>query len=128
MAESFVEEGVARVRTVVKRADRRIQKAQKQIESRRKSFEKELGSRSRRLQQRAQKELSRLVTRAQKLPLVKRLEGLADGASDRLEAGMESVLGALQIPSRGDIQRIDRKLNQLAKKLREIEKGQEAEA
>ena len=44
MAESFVEEGVARVRTVVKRADRRIQKAQKQIESRRKSFEKELGS------------------------------------------------------------------------------------
>jgi len=125
MAENIVELGVDRVRTAVRRADRRIQKAQKQIAGRRRSLEKDLAGRRKKLQQRAEKQVSRFVSRAQKLPLVKRLEDFADGASRQFESGMESVLGALQIASRGDVDRIDRKLGQISRKLKDLEKLQQ---
>lgn len=129
MAEqSFVETGVERVRFAVRSAERRIQRVRKQIDARRKSLEKELGSRRRKLEQRTQKEVARLVARAQHLPLVKRAAALREDASRQLDAGVETVLGVFQIASRGEVERLDRKLSQISRKLREIEKDQGARA
>ncbi len=126
--QSLVETGVERVRTAVTGANRRIQKLQKQLDARRKSVEKELTTRRRKLEQRAQKEVSRFVARAQKLPLVKRATAFGEGATRQIESSVETVLGALQIASRGDLERIDRKLNQISRKLRELEKETEEHA
>jgi len=121
--QSLVETGVESVRSVVHDANRRIQKLQKQIDVRRKSVEKELSTRRRRLEQRTQKAVDRVVARAQKLPLVKRAATLREQASRQIESGVETVLGVFQIASRGELERIDRKLSQISRKLRELEKG-----
>jgi len=121
--QSLVDTGVERVRTVVHDANRRIQRLQKQIDVRRKTVEKELSTRRRRLEQRTQKEVARLVARAQKLPLLKRASALREEASRQIESGVETVLGVFQIASRGELERIDRKLSQISRKLRELEKG-----
>ena len=121
--QSLVDTGVESVRSVVHVANRRIQKLQKQIDVRRKSVEKELSTRRRRLEQRTQKAVDRVVARAQKLPLVKRAATLREEASRQIEAGVETVLGVFQIASRGELERIDRKLSQISRKLRELEKG-----
>lgn len=123
--QSLVETGVESVRSVVHDANRRIQKLQKQIDVRRKSVEKELSTRRRRLEQRTQKAVDRVVARAQKLPLVKRAATLREQASRQIESGVETVLGVFQIASRGELERIDRKLSQISRKLRELEKGTE---
>ncbi len=120
--QSLVETGVERVRTVVNDANRRIQKLQKQIDARRKTVEKDLSARRRKLEQRTQKEVARLVARAEKLPLVKRAATLREDVSRELGSRVETVLGAFQIASRGDLERIDRKLSQISRKLRELEK------
>ncbi len=126
--QSLVETGVERVRSVVSLANRRIQKLQKQLDTRRKTVVKELSTRRRKLEQRTQKEVERLLTQAQRLPLVKRAAVLREDASRQLETGVETVLGAFQIASRGEVERLDRKLNQISRKLREMEKGQGASA
>lgn len=115
--QSLVETGIDRVRSAVNQATRRIQKLQKQVDTRR-----------RKLEQRAQKEVARLVGQAQKLPLVRRAAALRDDASRQIETGFETILGSLQIASRGEVERLDRKLGQLSRKLREIEKGAEETA
>jgi len=123
--QSLVDTGVESVRSVVHVANRRIQKLQKQIDVRRKSVEKELSTRRRRLEQRTQKAVDRVVARAQKLPLVKRAAAFREEASRQIESGVETVLGVFQIASRGELERIDRKLSQISRKLRELEKGNE---
>jgi len=125
--QTLVDTGVERVRSAVHTANRRIQKLQKQIDTSRKTVEKELSARRRKLEQRTQQEVARLLARAQHLPLVKRASALGGNVSRQLEVGVESVLGALQIASRGDVERIDRKLNQISRKLRELEQDQGAE-
>jgi pyridoxal biosynthesis lyase PdxS len=121
--QSLVGTGVERVRSAVSGASRRIQKLQKQLDARRKSVEKELSTRRRKLEQRTQKEVARLVTRAQRLPLVKRAASLGVDVSRQLETGVETVLGVFQIASRGEVERLDRKVSQISRKLRDLEKG-----
>jgi hypothetical protein len=126
--QTLVETGVERVRSAVSLANRRIQKLQKQLDTRRRTVVKELSTRRHKLEQRTQKQVERLLTQAQRLPLVKRAAVLREDASRQLEVGVETVLGAFQIASRGEVERLDRKLNQISRKLREMEKGQGANA
>jgi pyridoxal biosynthesis lyase PdxS len=121
--QSLVGTGVERVRSAISGASRRIQKLQKQLDARRKTVEKELSTRRRKLEQRTQKEVARLVTRAQRLPLVKRAASLGVDVSRQLETGVETVLGVFQIASRGEVERLDRKVSQISRKLRDLEKG-----
>ncbi len=126
--QTLVETGVEQVRSAVRLANRRLLKLQKEIDGRRKAVTKELQTRRRKLEQRTGKEVARLVSRAQQLPLVKRATVLRDSAGQQLEAGVETVLGAFQIASRSEVERLDRKLAQVSRKLRELEKGAGASA
>lgn len=126
--QGFVESGVEQVRSAVHTANRRVRKLQKELDARRKSVEKELSGRRRKLEHRAQKEVTRLVQQAQRLPLVKQAADLREDAARQLESGFETVLGVFQIASRGEVERMDRKIGQLSRKLRELEKGQETGA
>ena len=54
---------------------------------------------------------------------MKRAESIADDASRQLEQGVDRILATFQIASRSDLDRIDRKLGKINRKLREIEKA-----
>jgi hypothetical protein len=121
---SVVQERVDQIRQVVRRADREIKKIQKQVESRRRRLAKEVTTRRRVIEKRAQKEIGRIQKQIQSQPLVKRAEALRADATERVTARVSSLLGAFPLATRSEIERIDRKVSALSKKLREIEKSQ----
>ena len=103
--------GVDRFQAAFQTIDEEVQRLQKQFQSRRKTLEK-----------RTQKQLDRFFGDFRKNSLVKRADALRTDAAKRIENGVGSVLGIFQIASKSDVNRIDRRLSQLNRKLREIEK------
>ena len=103
--------GVDRFQAAFQSIDEEVQRLQKQFRSRRKTLEK-----------RTQKQLDRFFGELRKNSLVKRADALRADAAKRIENGVGSVLGIFQIASKSDLDRIERRLSQLNRKLREIEK------
>lgn len=125
MAEaSIVREGVDRFRDAVGSLEDEFQRAQKQMRARRKKLEKSLDSRRKEIEKRTRK----LRSDIEKSGPVKRIEALRRDAGKQLEQGVADVLGALQIASKHDVQRIDRKISQLNKKLKEMERAKQSSA
>jgi ElaB/YqjD/DUF883 family membrane-anchored ribosome-binding protein len=124
---NFVQEGVDRVREAVSSIESDFQRVQKRVEkqlsARRKAIEKQVKARRRNIEKRTQKQVRRLRSELQKNPYVKRAQGVVDDATKQWESGVDSVLGVLQVASRRDVSRIDRKLNQINRKLRDLEKA-----
>jgi hypothetical protein len=110
---AVVQERVEQLRGVVRRADRELRRMQKQVDARR-----------RRIEKRAQHELQRIQKQIQRQPIVKRAEALRADAGGRLERGVHALVGSLPIATRADVERIDRKVSALSRKIREIEKAQ----
>ena len=54
--------------------------------------------------------------------IYEQIEAWRKDAAKQYESGIEAFLSALQIASKSDVQRIDRKISQLNRKLREMEK------
>jgi chromosome segregation ATPase len=115
---NFLQDGIDRVQSAFQSLDKEYRRLQKQADRRRKLFEK-----------RAERQLKRFQTELRKSPLVKRAEGVrarvgeARGeARQALADRLESVLGAMQIATRTEIEKLDRKLALLNKKVRELEK------
>lgn len=121
---SVVQDGVDQIRQAVRRADRELKKIQKQVEARRRRLAKEVSTRRRTIEKRAQRELERLQKQIQSQPLVKRAEALRADAQTRLGRGVSTILESLPIATRSEIERIDRKVSALGRKLKEIEKAQ----
>jgi hypothetical protein len=116
---SLVETGVDRFRDAIGSLDDGFQKIQKRIVARRRAIERRISSERKNLEKRAQKQIQEL----RKTKFARRALTLREGASQKLEAGVGNLLGALQIASKGDVERIDRKLNTISRKLRELENG-----
>ncbi len=108
-----VQDSVDRAREVVRSLDKEFRKLQKRVDTQRRVLERE-----------ASKRLIRFVKDVRENPVIKRAEALQKDASRQVERGVENVLGAFQIASKSDLQRIDRKLNQINRKLKEIETSQ----
>jgi cell fate (sporulation/competence/biofilm development) regulator YmcA (YheA/YmcA/DUF963 family) len=111
---NIVQEGVDRVREAVSSIETDLDKVQKRAE-------KEIRSRRKRFEKTTEKQVKRLQTRFSKNPFVKRAQSAYDDAAKQFEKNVDSFLGAINIASSRDIRRVDRKLNQIAKKLRELE-------
>ena len=118
-ARDSIEHELGRIRkqfrTQGRSLEKRIEKGRKELESRRK-----------RLETRGRKQVKSLVADIRKNPVVKRAEALRKDAEKQLETGVESMLSMLQIASKGDVQKIDRKLKTLNKKLASLEKSEPA--
>jgi sensor histidine kinase YesM len=121
---SVVQDGVDQIRQAVRRADREFKKIQKQVEARRRRLAKEVTTRRRTIEKRAQRELERLQKQIQSQPLVKRADALRADAQERLGRSVSSLLDAFPLATRSDVERIDRKVTALGRKLKEIEKAQ----
>ena len=121
---TLIEDGVDQIRQAVRRADREFKKIQKQVDTRRRHIAKQVTTRRRTIEKRAQKELERLQKQFKSQPLVKRAEALRADAQQRIERGVSTILTSLPIATRGEVERIDRKVSALGRKLKEIEKAQ----
>jgi hypothetical protein len=106
-----------RVRSGRKDFEKNTQKFQKRVETRRKDWEKQ-----------TEKRVKRVQDELRKYSLFQQLEEIADDASKRLEEGMDSLLSGLQIATRSDIQKLDKKLNTISRKLKTLEKERTAPA
>jgi len=115
MAEqSFVEESYDRVQDTVRSWGDELEKMQKEFNKRRKRFEKD-----------AQKRVKRVRGEIRKSALVKRAEALQKDATKQIETGVDTVLDRLQIASRSDVKRLEKKVAKLSKQLRDFEKTSE---
>lgn len=79
----------------------------------------------RNLQKKVEKQTRVPLRQLRKNSLLKRTQDLGSDARKRIAGEVESVLGYLRIASKGDLQRIDRKLKQIDRKLREAENRRE---
>ena len=114
---SFFQDGVDRLREAVGSIEDEFERVQKDLRKRRRSLEKQVNTGRRDLERRAkrfQRDLSRNDT-------VKQVENLRKRAGQQLEQSIDGVLSLLQIASKSDVQRIDRKISQLNKRLRELD-------
>ncbi len=118
---SFVQEGVDRFNAAFERIDEERLRLQKQVQARRKSFEKQITSGRRDFEKRTRKQVKRLRTELRRYTVVKRAERLQADARRRIEERVDGFLGLLSIASRSDLERIDRKLDRISRKLKEIE-------
>ncbi len=115
--ESFVEESIDRVQSAMRSVEDEFEKIQRNIQDRRKNFEKQ-----------TRKQVKRLRSEFRKNPLVTRAEEIRADAVNQIESSVDSLLDWLPVASRADLRKIDRKLNQLTKKLKSLEKSQASEA
>jgi hypothetical protein len=130
---SIVQEGIDRFRDAFGNLEDELERVQKQIRTRRRKIEKQLDANRSAIEKRissGRRDLERRTRRireeVRKNRAFQRLEGIRKDATRRYEEGVESVLALLQIASKGDLQRIDRKISQLAKKLKEMEQQKKA--
>ena len=108
----FVAESIDRIQNAVESAQSELDKFQKDVEKRRKKFEK-----------RAQKEMKRLRKDFRASPPIKRAAEFQKDFATQIESGFDSVLGNLQIASRRDVAKIDKKLSKISRKLNALDKA-----
>jgi hypothetical protein len=115
MAQRTRSNGSSPFEAAVENIERELGKLQKQLRSGRKDLEK-----------RIQKSRKQLLSDVKKNPAFKRAQTLRKDAEKQLESGIENMLSAFQIASKRDVDRIDRRLKTINKKLTDIEKGASA--
>jgi len=125
---SILQDGVDRFREAFGSIEEEIERVQKDLRARRKKLEKRLDSGRKDIEKRLEtqrkgfeRRTRKLRARIEKNPAVKRINQARSEATKQWEQGVSDVLGALQIASKHDVQRIDRKISQLNKKLREMD-------
>ena len=79
----------------------------------------------RKFQKRVEKQTRKPLRQLRGNVLLKRTQNLGSEAREQIAGGVETVLGYLQIASKGDLQRIERKLKRIERKLRGAENGRE---
>ena len=92
---------------------------EKQINTGRKSFEKQLTSSRKSFEKQTRKQVKDL----RRSPVVQEVERIGGEVNRQLEGVFERLLGVLQIASKTDVDRIDRKLTKLNKRLKDMERS-----
>ena len=100
---------------------------EKRLETGRKEIEKRFGSQRKEIEKRIETQRKQFEKRTQKLrnelekyPAVKRLETIRKDATKQFEQSVTGVLNRLQIASKSDLDRIDRKISAINKQMKEM--------
>lgn len=130
---SFVQEGVDRVGDAFRSFDAGFQRLQKDLRGRRKTFEKQINTSRKTVERQInagrrdfEKATRKRVNELRKNPAVKRAIGVRNDATKQFESRVSTVLGFFNVATRSDLDRIERKLGQIAKKLKGIERAKRA--
>ncbi len=119
--ETLSEASESRVDEAVQFFDDEFQRIQKELSTRRKSLEKEFTSKRKTVEKRTRKELKRIQSELKKNPIVKRADAVRKDVTKQVETRVDTLLARIQIASRSDVQRINKKLTALNRRLKAIE-------
>ena len=103
------EEALEGIQSVFKSAEEEFEKLQNRVSEQRKDFEKA-----------AQKRIGKVQRELEKTPIYKRLHSLRKDASKEVEQGVDRILSSLNIATSSDIKKLDRRLKQISKKLKDL--------
>jgi F0F1-type ATP synthase membrane subunit b/b' len=128
MAEqaSLVQDGVDRINEAYESIEEEVRRVQKQLNSRRQKIEKQFSKSRKDAERQTRKEVKRIRSEFMKNPVVKRLEGIRKDVNKQVESAVDNLLGSMQIASKADLSRLDRKLNTINRRLKGIEKARKA--
>jgi vacuolar-type H+-ATPase subunit I/STV1 len=126
-----VREAADSIRPQIQRVQRELKVRRKKIEKRfetgRKDIEKRLATQRKDLEKRLDTQRKQFEKRTQKLrneiekyPAVKRFETIRKDATKQLEQSVSTVLHRLQIASKSDLDRIDRKISLINKQMKQM--------
>jgi len=121
-ATNLVDESRERISSARERIDEEIQRVQKELASRRKDIELQLSRGRKSFEKQTRRQVRQIQKDIRKNSWIRRAEELRDEATRQFEDALEGVLGTLQIASKTDVRKIDRKLGKLSKRLKEIER------
>jgi polyhydroxyalkanoate synthesis regulator phasin len=119
--ETLSEARESRIHEAVQFLDDEFQRVQKELKERRKSLEKEFASKRKTVEKRTRKELKRFQLELKKNPVVQRAEAVRKDVTKEVETRVDSLLGLMQVASRSDVQRLNKKLTTLTRRLKAIE-------
>ena len=119
--ETRTEERESRINEAVQFVDDEFQRVQKELSARRKSLEQEFAAKRKTVEKRTRKELKRIQSEFKKNPIVKRADSVRKDVSKQVETRVDALLGLIQVASRTDVQRINKKINTLNRRLKAIE-------
>ena len=128
MAEqaNLVQEGVDRFNSAFESLGDEVDRLQKRVHTRRKAFEKQLTDRRKKIEKQTRKQVDRFESEIRKNPVMKRLQELRKEAVKQIESSVDSVMDALPIATKSDLKRIERKLSQISRKVKDLERGKKA--
>ena len=120
---NLLEDGFERIQSAFKSVEDEVQKAQKRFEDQSEKFSKDANKRIKGFQKELRKYPA--VKRAESLSqdLNKQLQSRTKQVEKQIENGIESVLGTFQIASRGEINKLDKKLNRISRRLKALDKA-----
>jgi hypothetical protein len=121
--ETVSEARESRINEAVQFIDDEFQRVQEELSARRKSIEKEFASKRKTVEKRTRKELKRIQTDLKKNPLVKRADSVRKDVTKQVETRVDSLLGLIQVASKSDVQRLNKKLTTLNRRLKAIEES-----
>jgi hypothetical protein len=119
--ETLSEARESRINEAVQFFDDEFQRVQKELGARRKSIEKEFASKRKTVEKRTRKELKRIQLELKKNPIVKRADTVRKDVTKQVETRVDSLLRLMQVASKSDVQRINKKLTTLNRRLKAIE-------
>ena len=119
--ETLSEARESRIHEAVQFLDDEFQRVQKELNERRKSLEKEFASKRKTVEKRTRKELKRFQLELKKNPIAQRAEAVRKDVTKEVETRVDSLLGLMQVASRSDVQRLNKKLTTLTRRLKAIE-------
>ena len=112
MAEAnFIEEGMDRIEDAFRSIEKDLRRIQKRADRRRKQFEKQ-----------AEKRVKQLQADFRNNRVVKRAEDIRGDAVKAVEDQVDTLLANLRIASHAEVNKLEHKVAQLNKKVRELEK------
>jgi hypothetical protein len=126
--ETLSEASESRIDEAVQFIDDEFQRVQKEVSARRKSLEKEFATKRKTVEKRTRKELKRFQSELKKNPIVKRAEAVRKDVTKQVETRVDTLLGMIQVASRTDVQRINKKLTAINRRLKAIEESGKANA
>ena len=119
--ETLSEARESRIDEAVQFFDDEFQRIQKELSARRKSLEKEFTSKRKTVEKRTRKELKRIQSELKKNSIVKRADAVRKDVTKQVETRVDTLLELIQVASRSDVQRINKKLTALNRRLKAIE-------
>ena len=119
--ETLSEAREGRINEAVQFFDDEFQRIQKELSARRKSLEKEFKSTRKTVKKRTRKELKRIQSELKKNPIMKRADAVRKDVTKQVETRVDTLLELIQVASRSDVQRINKKLTALNRRLKAIE-------